>query len=90
MTNISSKLFNQQVMNSLKSLDSRISELQNETSTGVLFQHLRIILVGELNTGKELLSKFDRYLRNTETANDRLKIAETALQSIEPLLAVTG
>ena len=89
MTNISSKLFNQQVMNSLKSLDSRISELQNETSTGrrTISASADPILVSELNTGKELLSKFDRYLRNAETANDRLKIAETALQSIEPLLA---
>jgi flagellar hook-associated protein 3 FlgL len=89
MTNISSKLFNQQVMNSLKSLDSRISELQNETSTGLrtISASADPILVSELNTGKELLSKFDRYLGNAETANDRLKIADTALQAIEPLLA---
>ena len=71
MTNIV-QIVQQQVMNSLKSLDSRISELQNETSTG----HRTISasadpLVSELNTGKELLSKFDRYLRNAETANDR-------------------
>ena len=89
MTNISSKLFNQQVMNSLKSLDSRISELQNETSTGLrtISASADPILVSELNTGKELLSKFDRYLSNAETANDRLKLADTVLQSIEPLLA---
>jgi len=88
MTNISSKLFNQQVMNSLKSLDSRISELQNETSTGLrtISASDDPILVSELNTGKELLSKFDRYLSNAETANDRLKLADTVLQSIEPLL----
>ena len=88
MTNISSKLFNQQVMNSLKSLDSRISELQNETSTGLrtISASNDPILVSELNNGKELLSKFDRYLSNAETANDRLKIADTVLQSIEPLL----
>jgi flagellar hook-associated protein 3 FlgL len=88
MTNISSKLFNQQVMNSLKSLDSRISELQNETSTGLrtISASADPILVSELNTGKELLSKFDRYLNNAETANDRLKLADTVLQSIEPLL----
>lgn len=88
MTNISSKLFNQQVMNSLKSLDSRISELQNETSTGLrtISASSDPILVSELNTGKELLSKFDRYLSNAETANDRLKLADTVLQSIEPLL----
>jgi flagellar hook-associated protein 3 FlgL len=88
MTNISSKLFNQQVMNSLKSLDSRISELQNETSTGLrtISASADPILVSELNTGKELLSKFDRYLSNAETANDRLKLADTVLQSIEPLL----
>ena len=88
MTNISSKLFNQQVMNSLKSLDSRISELQNETSTGLrtISASVDPILVSELNTGKELLSKFDRYLSNAETANDRLKLADTVLQSIEPLL----
>lgn len=89
MTNISSKLFNQQVMNSLKSLDSRISELQNETSTGLrtISASADPILVSELNTGKDLLSKFDRYLGNAKTANDRLKIADTALQAIEPLLA---
>lgn len=89
MTNISSKLFNQLVMNSLKSLDNRISELQNETSTGrrTISASADPILVSELNTGKELLSKFDRYLSNAETANDRLTIAHTALQSIEPLLA---
>ena len=89
MANISSKLFNQQVMNSLKSLDSRISELQNETSTGLrtISASADPILVSELNTGKELLSKFDRYLSNAETANDRLKLADTVLQSIEPLLA---
>ena len=88
MTNISSKLFNQQVMSSLKSLDSRISELQNETSTGLrtISASADPILVSELNTGKELLSKFDRYLSNAETANDRLKLADTVLQSIEPLL----
>ena len=88
MTNISSKLFNQQVMNSLKSLDSRISELQNETSTGLrtISASSDPILVSELNTGKELLSKFDRYLSNAETANDRLKLADTVLQSVEPLL----
>ena len=88
MTNISSKLFNQQVMNSLKSLDSRISELQNETSTGLrtISASADPILVSELNTGKELLSKFDRYLSNAETANDRLKLADTVLQSVEPLL----
>jgi flagellar hook-associated protein 3 FlgL len=88
MTNISSKLFNQQVMNSLKSLDSRISELQNETSTGLrtISASADPILVSELNTGKELLSKFDRYLSNAEIANDRLKLADTVLQSVEPLL----
>lgn len=88
MTNISSKLFNQQVMNSLKSLDSRISELQNETSTGLrtISASSDPILVSELNTGKDLLSKFDRYLSNAETANDRLKLADTVLQSVEPLL----
>ena len=88
MTNISSKLFNQQVMNSLKSLDSRISELQNETSTGLrtISASSDPILVSELNTGKELLSKFDRYLSNAVTANDRLKLADTVLQSVEPLL----
>ena len=88
MTNISSKLFNQQVMNSLKSLDSRISELQNETSTGLrtISASADPILISELNTGKDLLSKFDRYLSNAETANDRLKLADTVLQSIEPLL----
>ena len=88
MTNISSKLFNQQVMNSLKSLDSRISELQNETSTGLrtISASVDPILVSQLNTGKELLSKFDRYLSNAETANDRLKLADTVLQSFEPLL----
>ena len=75
-------------MNSLKSLDSRISELQNETSTGLrtISASADPILVSELNTGKELLSKFDRYLNNAETANDRLKLADTVLQSIEPLL----
>jgi flagellar hook-associated protein 3 FlgL len=88
MTNISSKLFNQQVMNSLKSLDRRISELQSETSTGLrtISASSDPILVSELNNGKELLSKFDRYLGNAETANDRLKLADTVLQSIEPLL----
>lgn len=88
MTNISSKLFNQQVMNSLKSLDSRISELQNETATGrrTISASADPILVSELNNGKELLSKFDRYLSNAETANDRLKLADTVFQSIEPLL----
>jgi len=89
MTNISSKLFNQQVMNSLKSLDSRISELQNETSTGIrnISASDNPLLLSELNNGKELLSKFDRYLNNAETANDRLQLADTVLQSVEPLLA---
>ena len=88
MTNISSKLFNQQVMNSLKSLDSRISELQNETATGLrtISASADPILVSELNTGKDLLSKFDRYLSNAENANDRLKLADTVIQSVEPLL----
>ena len=88
MTNISSKLFNQQVMNSLKSLDSRISELQNETATGLrtISASADPIIVSELNTGKDLLSKFDRYLSNAENANDRLKLADTVIQSVEPLL----
>ena len=89
MTNISSKLFNQQVMNSLKSLDIRISELQNETSTGIrtISASDNPLVLSELNNGKDLLSKFDRYLNNAETANDRLQLADTVLQSVEPLLA---
>ena len=34
MTNISSKLFNEQVMSSITKLDERIADLQRQTSTG--------------------------------------------------------
>lgn len=89
MTNISSKLFNQQVMSSLKSLDHRIGELQNETSTGKrqLLASDDPMRVSSLNSSKDLLFKFDRFLGNVETANDRLQLSDIVMTSFEPLLA---
>ena len=88
MANISSKLFNQQVMTSLKSLDDRISILQEQTSTGKkkLLSSDDPVAVGKLNAGKELLTTFNRYLDNAQNASDRLGLADTALMSVEPLL----
>lgn len=88
MTNISSKLFNKQVMTSLKSLDNRIAILQEQTSTGKksLLSSDDPIAVGKLNAGKELLSTFNRYLENAQNASDRLSLADTALMSVEPIL----
>lgn len=88
MANISSKLFNQQVMTSLKSLDDRISILQEQTSTGKkkLLSSDDPVAVGKLNAGKELLTTFNRYLDNAQNASDRLGLADTALMSVEPIL----
>ena len=88
MANISSKLFNQQVMTSLKSLDDRISILQEQTSTGKkkLISSDDPVAVGKLNAGKELLTTFNRYLDNAQNASDRLGLADTALMSVEPIL----
>lgn len=92
MANISSKLFNQQVMATFNKLDDKISALQRETSTGkkILLASDDPIAVSELNAGKELLSKFDRYLENSQVASSRLGLADAALISIAPILTRFG
>ena len=89
MTNISSKLFNEQVMSSITKLDERIADLQRQTSTGkrnVTFSDNPIDTV-ELNAGKQLLASVTRFLRNTEVASDRLAQSDIAISSFQPLLA---